>query len=151
MLKKPQIDSQKLSTKCRILCVKITMTTLVASLVASCTYRPIVDLKGLDEEKYKQDLSECTALADQAQDSTLSNTLIGAGLGAIFSGIVGGNSNATAAGAAIGGTGGLFKGQSDKGSERKEVLINCLYNRGYNVLNAGSGFYSKAKRIKEKN
>ncbi len=112
----------------------------VSSFVVACSeYQPIVDMKGVDQYQYQQDKAECDAYAAQVQDNTGRNALIGVALGAALGAATGGNRNTVGTGAAIGGIAGGGTGKAKQLSEREQVLNNCLYNRGYNILNATGG------------
>lgn len=108
----------------------------VAVLVAGCASKPIVDMKGVDEAKYEQDLAECEEYAKQAPGPGS-----GAAGGAVIGGAIG-----YGVGRAIGihdpsalGRGGAVaggaRGAGGGARNRHEVLSNCLKGRGYCVLN----------------
>jgi len=123
--------------------MKIFTASILSILVlsqTSCGYEPVVDTKGLNAAQYQQDLAECRSLSDQANDNTLTNTLIGAGVGAALGALTGDSRNAVGSAAGIGAIAGGGSGQLSKSEERKQILVNCLYNRGYDVLNAGRMF-----------
>lgn len=94
-----------------------------------------------DNERYQQDVAECTRLADQAQTETNRDMatrgfvggLLGAATGAAIGAAVGGGSGA-ATGAAIGGGTGVVGGAVTTQGHRDEVIRNCLQNRGYKTL-----------------
>ena len=112
---------------------------LVVFVLTSCTktgagYRPVVDTAN---PNYEKDLVECQKLAkdyvDLGYDSAVeigSTTAIGAGVGQLF----GGNTGSTIIGAGIGaGTAGVKK-ILHHNQDRKDIVRNCLSNRGYVVL-----------------
>lgn len=127
---------------------KFLYVPIFAMLTVSCLrYEPIVDLKGIDQEQYEQDLAECRGYASQTRNYALRNALVGAGIGAAVGAATGDNRNAVGTGAALGGITGGVTGTGEELSEYEQVLVNCLYGRGYNVLNAGGKFtYKKASR-----
>ncbi len=94
-----------------------------------------------DNERYRQDVQECTYLADRSQGETNQDRatrgvvggLLGAATGAAIGAAVGGGSGA-ATGAAIGGTTGVVGGAVTAKGNRDEVIRNCLINRGYKIL-----------------
>ena len=112
-------------------------SVLALILLAGCASGgPIVDMKGVDPQKYRQDLAECESYADQVAVGGKAAT--GAAVGAVVGAAVGaavGNSRtaqrSAGAGAVIGGAKGTGRGVR----ERKHVVRNCLRNRGYAVLN----------------
>lgn len=94
-----------------------------------------------DNERYQQDVAECTRLADNAQTETYRDGatrgvvggLLGAATGAAIGAAVGGGSGA-ATGAAVGGGVGVVGGAATTQSNRDTVIRNCLQNRGYKTL-----------------
>ena len=98
--------------------------------------QPIVDLKGVDLARYESDLQECRDYADQVDGAakTSSAAAAGAATGAVVGAVLGdGDSAARYAG--VGAATGTLKGVSATVAERRQVLDNCLNNRGYVVLN----------------
>lgn len=114
------------------------------SLVSCAEYQPIVDTKGVDQVKYSQDLNECKMLSSHVQDNTLRNSLIGAGVGAALGALTGDSRNTVGTAAGFGAVGGAAAGHTKQLSEKENVLVNCLYSRGYNILNAGGKFRYKS-------
>ena len=111
-------------------------------LLISCasSYRPIVDMKGVDNARYEEDLVECRAYAEQVSPGSQAvaggglAAVLGAALGAI-AGAFGGNAGSGAGtGAAIGGVTGTVAGGAGGVSEQQRVIDRCLTGRGYNVL-----------------
>ena len=115
-----------------------TITATVVLLLSACSntgsdHRPIVD--GGDLSNYDNDLHACKLVAEQREyinADTRTDMAIGAGAGAL-SGI--GESGeevivGALLGAAIGAAGGSYKAKD----ERKFIVINCMQNRGYNVV-----------------
>jgi hypothetical protein len=119
-----------------ILCAIIVLT------LAACaqTYEPVVDLKGVDQNKYQADLAECRAYAEkvspvgEAATGAVLGAALGAGIGAIAGAAGGDVSTGAGYGAAIGGTAGLAGGGAHGVSGQIEVINNCLRGRGYKVL-----------------
>ena len=111
--------------------------------LAACaqSYQPIIDTKGLDQAKYQQDLSECRAYAEQvspASQATIGAAIgaaLGAALGAIAGAFTGDAGTGAALGASVGGVGGGASGAGEGVSDQKQIVNNCLRNRGYAVLN----------------
>lgn len=120
----------------------ISALAAVSLILAGCatTYTPVVDTKGVNMEKYQQDLNECRALADQvdAAESGGTDALIGAGVGAAGGaalGAIGGNAGIGAAtGAVIGAFGGGGAGTLESKQRQKNIMNSCLRGRGYKVL-----------------
>jgi hypothetical protein len=94
-----------------------------------------------DNERYQNDVAECTRLADNEQSQTNKDMatrsvvggLLGAATGAAIGAAVGGGSGA-ATGAAVGGATGVVGGAVTTQGHRDEVIGNCLRNRGYKTL-----------------
>ena len=110
----------------------------IAALVSGCAAHPdpIIDMKGVDLERYDQDWVECEAYTEEI--IVAKGVAKGAGLGAAVggaAGAIGGNSRDVAEGAAYGGVaGGTDSGlQADR--EKQYVFKNCMSGRGYRVLN----------------
>lgn len=106
------------------------------ALIAGCASdRPIVDMKGVNQAQYRQDLAECRDYADEV--NTGGEVAKGAAVGAVFGGVLGavlGDSDTAQRGAGAGAVSGGARG-ADKAEQRKErVVYNCLRGRGYRVL-----------------
>ncbi|HEX7007511.1 MAG TPA: glycine zipper family protein [Alphaproteobacteria bacterium] len=116
--------------------------SVVALALAACarSYEPIVDMKGVDQARYQQDLAECRAYAEQVSPAgeAAAGGLLGAGVGAALGAIVGafggGAGSGAALGAGVGGVGGAASGGLRGASGQKQVIKNCLSRRGYAVL-----------------
>lgn len=102
--------------------------------------QPIVDMKGVDEQRYAQDVSECRDIADQvgvsgsAAGGGVLGALGGAAVGAAIGAVTGSPGRGASIGAAGGGAGGVVKGTQSGYSKQERVLRNCLKGRGYRVL-----------------
>lgn len=97
---------------------------------------PIVDMKGVDRAQYAADLEECRGYAEQVQSGRQVAT--GAAAGAVIGGAVGaigGNRASAARTAGIGAVAGGAQGAGGAMRDRRQVIRNCLQNRGYVVLN----------------
>ena len=113
----------------------------IASIVlltacAGADVRPIVDMKGVNQAQYADDLAECQGYADQVQSGRQVAT--GAAAGAVIGGVVGavaGNRNSAARTAGVGAVAGGAQGAGGAMRDRRQVIRNCLENRGYVVLN----------------
>lgn len=116
---------------------------LFALIVTSCagsgdSYKPSVDLKGnnYDEVTYNHNLKECQEVAKareylsgNTQNHAIEGTAVGAGLGAS-----GGDLSGLAAGAVVGGLVGAGLGVSQVTTQKEEVIVKCLQDRGYKVI-----------------
>ena len=119
----------------------LTLSLLAITVTVGCAgadVRPLVDMKGVNQSAYENDLSECQAYAKQ-QSGMGETAAKGAGAGAVVGGLLGlvtgGNKTgivqAAGAGAVIGGAGGAFTGNQ----AQEAVVKRCLSGRGYKVLN----------------
>jgi outer membrane lipoprotein SlyB len=107
---------------------------LLALVTAGCAgYRPIVDMKGVNEEQYEADLKECQQYAEQV--NVAGETAAGAGIGAAFGAAVSAAGRGRVGpGAAVGAVTGLAAGGGRAASGQKHVINRCLAGRGYKVL-----------------
>jgi outer membrane lipoprotein SlyB len=110
-------------------------------LITSCaTYRPIVDMQGVNYSRYEQDLAECQSYAKQVDvaGETATATIIGgafgAALGLAVGAILGDPGGGAAIGAVIGGGSGLAEGAASGAGGQMNVIRNCMTGRGYRVL-----------------
>ncbi len=120
------------------------LATLLAALgltLAGCgSDQPIVDMKGVDEQRYAQDVAECREIADQvgvagsAAGGGMLGALGGAAVGAAIGAVTGSPGRGASIGAAGGGAGGVVKGTQSGHNKQERVLRNCLKGRGYKVL-----------------
>ena len=123
------------------------ITTLVVVLSAAAflvgcaatsgaNYRPIVDNKGVDQNRYESDLRECQSYATQtagAADSAAAGAVAGALLGAVLAGAAGRNYSRSSS-ARVGAVSGAV-GAGVEGERNQRTIINrCLAGRGYRVL-----------------
>ena len=111
----------------------ITLLSGCASMENGANYRPIVD--GGDLTHYEADLAACQQVATQREylnDETKADAAIGAVIGALAGSdgdrgdIIGG----ALVGGAVGAAGGAFQART----ERKNIVINCMKQRGYNTV-----------------
>ena len=101
-------------------------------LAAGCASDPIVDMHGVDQEKYDSYLAACREYADQVD--VASGAAGGAALGAVIGAITGAPGTGAAVGAASGGATGGVSGGSSRTSRQDRVVRNCLRERGYSVF-----------------
>ncbi len=97
-------------------------------------FRPLVDNKGVDLNRYEADLQECQAYAKStpnAGKSGAGGAAVGAALGLALALIGGDQKLASAgAGAVVGGALGASAGETSQ----REIIRKCLTGRGYKVL-----------------
>ena len=119
----------------------LALFSLVVAVTVGCAganVRPLVDMKGVNEAAYENDLKDCQNYAQQ-QSGMGETAAKGAGAGAVVGGLLGlvtggngsGIAQAAGAGAVIGAAGGAFSGNQ----AQEAVVKRCLSGRGYKVLN----------------
>ena len=107
---------------------------LAIALVGGCASEPIVDRRGVDPVAYQRDLAECERYADEVKVAQRAAT--GAAAGAAVAGVLGAVIGRDGGDwAAVGGTQGAVQGTYSGVQERRQVVRNCLRQRGYAVLN----------------
>lgn len=120
---------------------KLVTMLVVAAMLSACatsqSYRPVVDMKGVDANRYEVDLKECREYAFHVAGPG-TGAVVGAVVGALFGAAVsraaGSQYDAGAAarvGAVLGGASGAGSGAVNE----MNVLHQCLRGRGYHVLN----------------
>ena len=118
--------------------LKATLAMLVIVSMVGCAtrgvnYEPLVDLKGKSTSQFGQDLGECKAYAQQANDAA-STAVAGAivvGLLAAFLATRGDRNYYAGRGAVLGGA----AGGAHAVDTQETIIKKCLAGRGYNVLN----------------
>lgn len=117
------------------------LLALILALTGCAGYRPIVDMRSVNQERYEADLSDCQAYAGQV--SPVSEGATGAVIGGVVGGLIGlavgiafnvNPGELAAFGAAVGGIHGATGGTANAGRGQMDVIRNCLTNRGYQVL-----------------
>lgn len=125
----------KISTK---FMVAISVIALLSGCAASsgANYRPLIDSKGVDFNRYESDLRDCQAYATQtagAAQSAVVGAVAGAVFGAVLAGAAGSRYDKKASarvGAVTGAAGGAVEGERDQ----RSIINRCLAGRGYQVL-----------------
>ena len=103
-------------------------------------YEPVVDMQGVDQEKYYADLQTCYGYADQVDPLDIfakrfaGDLLIGAAAGAAIGAVAGNAGTGAAAGSAIGATAGAIDPRETGHQRQVRIINNCLTNRGYKIL-----------------
>lgn len=120
---------------------KLLLLLLAMSLLGACAnsgaaYRPVVDTKGIDLNKYQIDLAECQQYAHQTAGAGES-ALGGAAAGAIFGALLAtaardGSSKRGAAG--IGAVSAAAGAGAQGEMNQRDVIRRCMNGRGYKVL-----------------
>ena len=121
----------------------LTSAVIVGGCATYGGWEPTVDpYNDRNPAMIQQDAEQCKMLARQA-GSTGTESLKGAGAGALIGGaggaalgaITGNPATGAAIGATIGGIGGATTQGMDADSQFKRAYINCMRNRGHNVVN----------------
>jgi outer membrane lipoprotein SlyB len=118
--------------------VAISVIALLSGCAASsgANYRPLIDSKGVDFNRYESDLRDCQAYATQtagAAQSAVVGAVAGAVFGAVLAGAAGSRYDKKASarvGAVTGAAGGAVEGERDQ----RSIINRCLAGRGYQVL-----------------
>ena len=115
---------------------KLAFSMAVSLALSGCaeTYKPIVDMKGVDDAKYTTDLRQCREYAFQVDPGVqaLFGALGGAALGA---GLAQGIDSSFASDMAVSGAiGGSMAGAAHGAYSQTVVINDCLKGRGYKVL-----------------
>lgn len=118
------------------------VTVCITSFLAGCAatsganYRPIIDTRNVDFNRYESDLRDCQSFATQtagAGESAAAGALAGALLGGVLAAAAGKNysrSSTARVGAVTGAVGAGAQGETDQ----RNIIRRCLAGRGYNVL-----------------
>ena len=109
------------------------LLVLGAALSGCAGYRPVVDMKGVDQAQYEQDLRECQQYAEQVNvaGETATGSAVGAAFGAAVTAVGGGRGTT---GAAVGAITGAGVGGSHAASGQRQIINRCMTGRGYRVL-----------------
>ena len=114
-----------------------TLTLIAAGLLtAACAAQPdpIIDMKGVDLERYQEDWDECESYTDEVLVAR--GVAKGAGLGAAIgaaAGAIGGNSTDVAESAGVGALYGGTRSGLDADEMKQAVFKRCMRGRGYRV------------------
>ena len=111
----------------------LSAATLGALAGCAAHPEPIVDTKGVNEERLADDWRECESFAQQVriESGVARGATVGAVIGAA-AGAIGGNAGP---GAGYGAIYGGSRSGLDADRERQMVFKRCLRGRGYRVLN----------------
>jgi hypothetical protein len=99
-------------------------------------YRPMIDTKGVDFNKFEVDLTSCQEYARTqagAKEGAVAGALVGAAFGALLAAVAGSNYD-TGASARVGGVTGAASGASGANQDQETIIKRCLQGRGYSVL-----------------
>ena len=120
---------------------KLLCVILILCVAGCATYRPTVDTRGVDMNRYESDLAECQKYAEKVSPgkTALAGAGVGAALGAVIGVIVGVAFNVDPGdmagfGAALGGFQGAVTGGAEAGMSQMDIIKRCMAGRGYVVL-----------------
>lgn len=116
---------------------RVAVVLCVLAIVATgcASYRPIVDMQGVDSAKYNSDLVQCQQYAEQLNPAShaVAGAVIGALIGAAIGGAIG-NSDLALDGARVGAISGGVSGAADGAESQVNIVRRCMSGRGYRVL-----------------
>ncbi len=114
---------------------KILSVTTAGLILSGCAAHPdpIIDKKGVDEEVFAQDWSDCESYSEEVVIAK--GVAKGAATGAVVGGIVGAIGGDAGEGAGYGAVWGGTESGLDADWEKREVFKRCMVGRGYRVLN----------------
>lgn len=125
------ISPRKVTIK--IACVAAMLMLLTGCFSTGAKHRPIVD--DGDLANYETDLGYCQQLAkrhDPNNEDTKTSALWGAVIGSLVG--LGDSAKQAVTGAAVGALVGAGGAAFDTNKARKQIVINCMRTRGYNVI-----------------
>lgn len=99
-------------------------------------YTPVIDMRGVDAEKYDDDLGDCRAYAAQIDPAgrAAAGAIAGALAGALLSAAAGGHGYYNRQNAGLGAVLGAGTAGADGLRDAKTIIMRCMIGRGYNVL-----------------
>lgn len=124
---------------------KLCACVVIGALLAGCAgaprgmgagYRPMIDNRNVDMNRYESDLRDCQAYATQtagAGETAVAGAAAGAVLGAVLAAAAGSGysrNRSARVGAVSGAIGGAAAGENDQ----RNIIRRCMSGRGYSVL-----------------
>ena len=120
----------------RLIIVVLSLTAVTGCATSGANYRPLIDSKGVDFNKFESDLSACQEYARTqigAKEGGVGGALVGAAFGAVLAKVAGSRYDSGAA-ARVGGVTGAVGGASGANQDQESIIKRCLQGRGYKVL-----------------
>ena len=125
---------------------------VAAVLVAGCaapntpgagsgkTYTPVIDMDGVNQARYVDDLAACRQYASQIDDgkATLVGAVVGAALGAALAGSYGLHGSNASGVVNTGAISGMGASGGRAVLTQEQVMRNCMAGRGYRVLDGAA-------------
>jgi len=118
---------------------KIWIISFLTLFIAACAntganFRPIIDTKDVDLNRFETDLKECQQYTEQKSGAAEKAT-IAAGAGAVLGGVLAAVGNGDKGSSSrIGGVMGAVSGLTSGEQGQRTVIKRCLIGRGYKVL-----------------
>ncbi len=120
---------------------KVVTGLLLVSIISGCAntgaaYRPVVDTKSVDLNRYEADLGECQQYANQtagAGESAAAGAAAGAVFGALLAAAAGGGTSRKSS-AGVGAVSAAAGAGAQGENNQRNVIRRCLAGRGYKVL-----------------
>jgi outer membrane lipoprotein SlyB len=110
--------------------------SMVGCANTGANYRPIVDTKNIDFNKYESDLRDCQLFANQtasAGQSAAAGAVAGAVLGAALAAAAGSRYDRGSS-ARVGALSGAVGAGAEGERNQRNIINRCLAGRGYSVL-----------------
>ena len=103
-------------------------------------YTPVIDMQGINSERYMADLGDCRAYSGtiNVQDASISGAIGGAIVMAAFAAMLGGNHQTNTQAATAGGFAGLSSQGAKAIGKQERIIMNCMASRGYRVLDGAA-------------
>lgn len=120
----------------RIKRLAIVFTCVSLASCAGANYRPLIDSRGVDMNRYESDVRDCQQYAAQtsgAPGHAVAGALIGALLGAALATAAGSRYDARST-ARVGAVAGGVSGGAQGEMSQRDIIRRCLAGRGYSVL-----------------
>lgn len=120
----------------RVIAVVLVSTLITGCATSGAAYRPLIDTRGVDFNKFEVDLASCQEYARTqagAKEGAVAGALVGAAFGALLATVAGSSYDASAA-ARVGGVTGAVSGASSANEDQETIIRRCLQGRGYSVL-----------------
>lgn len=126
------------NTLTRGVALVLTVTALAgcATNQMGANYRPIIDTRGVDFNRFEADLRECQQYANQtagAGEGAVAGAVAGAALGAVLAAAAGSRYSRTQT-ARVGAVGGAVGAAAEAENNQRSIIRRCLSGRGYSVL-----------------
>ena len=119
--------------------MKRTLVIAISVFLTACAganYRPMIDSRNVDMNKYEMDLRDCQQYAGQvagAGEHAAIGAAVGAGLGYLLGRAAGARYDAAATGR-VGAVAGAASGGAQGEMSQRDVIRRCMSGRGYSVL-----------------